>query len=590
MKVYEGTAFAAYKTGASILPVYAHGLSRSCFSRIGDHPKSTLFPKTSITFHPLKTIEVEDELSAKEKRRQAGTQLQSIMQECQFNSANIQTLFEELLETTKQYGAKRQFAEDIKKSQYSYKELIKMSVSLGHLFDRFTRRNEVVGVCMPNLLATAAMVFGLSARGRIPALINYKAGAKSIQAACDAGKIQKIITSKAFLEQAGISADILALQKVQILYLEEIRERIDAIDKLCILFRLIFPRSFILQKNADKPAVVLFTSGSESTPKGVVLSHRQLLSNIAQLKSIIDIGHRDKVLNALPMFHSFGLTGGTLFPIFAGAKLFIYPNPLHYRIVPEISYDRDCTILFGTSTFLLNYGKHAHQYDFYKMRYVVAGAEKLSETTRELWFDKFGIRIFEGYGATETSPVLAVNTPLFFKRGSVGKFLPGIEYRLTPVEGVLGGRLEVRGPNIMSGYLLLANPGVLQPPPDGWYDTGDIVDVDEDGFVHICGRVKRFAKISREMVSLETVELIANKASPLETHAAVNRPDAQKGEAIVLFTTDKNMNREKFHAKLKELGLSELSIPRSFICAEKIPLLGTGKTDYVKLKEMAYAG
>lgn len=331
-------------------------------------------------------------------------------------------------------------------------------------------------------------------------------------------------------------------------------------------------------------------SGSEGKPKGVVLSHRAITANIAQVRAVFDFNTDDRALNALPIFHSFGLTGGTLLPLFSGIHLMLYATPLHYRILPELAYDRSSTVLFGTNTFLANYGKHANPYDFFRLRYVVAGAEKLTDAVRMQWFEKFGKRIFEGYGATETAPVLAVNTPKAYRVGTVGQFLPGIEYRLEPVPGIeQGGALYVKGPNVMSGYYRFEQPGVLEPTSsdmgDGWYATGDVVKV-EDGFVSIVDRVKRFAKIGGEMVSLSVVEKIAERAAA-GMHAVTTAADPAKGETLVLFTTAKDLKRDLLSAAAKEMGASELSVPRKIVVVDALPLLGTGKTDYVTLKKMA---
>jgi acyl-[acyl-carrier-protein]-phospholipid O-acyltransferase/long-chain-fatty-acid--[acyl-carrier-protein] ligase len=442
---------------------------------------------------------------------------------------------------------------------------------------------------------TVGLIFGLTARRRIPAMLNYTAGVEAMQAAIAAAEIRTIVTSRAFVEQAKLADKLAGLSGVQLVYLEDVRERIGLADKLWLIaYAIHFPRAFALPASPEEAAVVLFTSGSEGKPKGVVLPHRAILANIAQIRSVIDFSVYDKVLNALPIFHSFGLTAGALLPVLSGASLFLYPSPLHYRVIPELAYDRGCTILFGTSTFLANYAKFANPYDFYRLRYVVAGAEKLSEAVRATWFEKFGVRIFEGYGATETAPVLAVNTPMAYKTGTVGNLLPGIEYKLLPVPGIeRGGILHVRGPNVMAGYLKADRPGEMQPPVseagDGWYETGDVVELDEDGFVKIVGRVKRFAKIAGEMVSLEVVEKLAIATSPAMVHAASSQPDPAKGEALVLFTTDGDLSRELLAAKARETGVPELAVPRKIHRVEALPLLGTGKVDYVTLKRLAEA-
>lgn len=593
MKVYEGPAFVAAKTGATLVPVRLDGAARSYFSRLGGKHPRRLFPRISMSILPPTRLPMPEAATAKLRRRKAGEGMRRIMQEMLFATQPKQTLFEALCEAADRFGKKRRLVEDIKQVEYSYQDLLKMALLLGRLVERISVPNERVGLLLPNLTPTLGMIFGMTARRRVPAMLNYTAGVDAMQAACAAAEIRTVITAHAFVEQAKLADKLAALQNVNIVYLEELREQASLADKLWLmLYALHAPRSFVLPATPEDAAVVLFTSGSEGKPKGVVLPHRAILANIAQIRAVIDFSVDDKVLNALPIFHSFGLTAGALLPVLTGANLFLYPTPLHYRVIPELAYDRGCTVLFGTSTFLANYARFAHPYDFYRLRYVVAGAEKLSDSVRNLWFEKFGVRIFEGYGATETAPVLAVNTPMAFRSGTVGNFLPGIEHKLVPVPGIEhGGILHVRGPNVMAGYLKAEKPGVLQVPTsdvgEGWYETGDVVEVDDEGFVKIVGRVKRFAKIAGEMVSLEVVEKLAVATSPNAQHAASSQPDAAKGEALVLFTTDDKLSRELLAGKARELGVPELAVPRKIRLVDALPLLGTGKTDYVTLKKLA---
>ncbi len=595
MKVYDGPAFVAARTGASVVPVRVDGAANSYFSRLsGKHPRA-LFPKIRLAILAERHFPMPQGATAKLRRRKSGEAMRKLMQEMIFTARPQQTLYSALCDAIAIFGRRHRMLEDIKQVEYCYNDLLKMAMILTRQIERISSPGERIGLLLPNLAPTLGLIFGLTARRRVPAMLNYSAGGEAMQAACHAAELRTVVTSRAFVEQARLADKLAGLRGVQLVYLEDVRERIGLGDKLWLmLYAIHFPRRFELPASPEEAAVVLFTSGSEGQPKGVVLPHRAILANIAQIRAVIDFSVYDKVLNALPIFHSFGLTGGALLPVLGGAGLFLYPSPLHYRVIPELAYDRGCTVLFGTSTFLANYAKFANPYDFYRLRYVVAGAEKLSETVRNLWFEKFGLRIFEGYGATETAPVLAVNTPMAYRTGTVGNFLPGIEYRLVPVPGIDGGGiLHVRGPNLMAGYLKADRPGVLQAPVsdlgEGWYETGDVVDVDEDGFVRIVGRVKRFAKVAGEMVSLEVVEKLANAVSPALPHAASSQPDPAKGEALVLFTTDDELSRELLVAKARQIGLSELTVPRKILKVDALPLLGTGKIDYVTLKRMAEA-
>lgn len=593
MKTYDGPAFVAAKTGATILPVRIDGAARTYFSRLAAHVPRKLFPRISLSILPTTLIPMPEAATARLRRRKAGEAMRRLMQEMIFATRPEQTLFGALLDASDIHGRNRRQIEDLKQIEYSYRDLIKMALALGRLASKESQPGERVGLLLPNLAPTLGLIFGLSAHRRTAAMLNYTAGVDGMQAACTAAQVRTIITSRSFVEQAKLGDKLAALQSVHLLYLEDLRETIRLGDKLWLmLWALPFPRAALPAGSPEDAAVVMFTSGSEGKPKGVVLSHRALLANIAQIRAVVDFSTDDKILNALPLFHSFGLTAGGLLPVLTGAKVFLYPSPLHYRVIPELAYDRNCTVLLGTSTFLGNYAKFAHPYDFYRLRYVIAGAEKLATPVRDLWFEKFGIRIFEGYGATETAPVLAVNTPMAFRSGTVGQFLPGMQHQLIPVPGIPnGGMLHVKGPNLMSGYLRFEKPGVLQPPAspagEGWYETGDVVEIDEDGFVKIVGRVKRFAKVAGEMVSLEAVEKLAAVASPGAAHAASTQPDPARGETILLFTTDTQLARERLQNAARDGGWPEIAVPRRIIPVEALPLLGTGKIDYVTLKQWA---
>jgi acyl-[acyl-carrier-protein]-phospholipid O-acyltransferase/long-chain-fatty-acid--[acyl-carrier-protein] ligase len=591
MKIYDGAAFIAAKTAATIVPTHIEGAGRSYFGRLaGIYPRK-LFPKITITVLPARKIPMPNLPSAKQRRRRSGELMRRILLEMLVTTRPERTLFEAFLEARSTFGSGYKLVEDVRLEEESYGSLLRMALGLNRLLVGKTQANENVGVLMPNAAATLALLLALSAAKRVPAMLNYTAGQEGLSSACIAANIRNIVTSRAFIEKARLESLVKGLPGIEVIYLEDLRSQLGAIDKIWIALHLRFPRLAALPQQPGDPAVILFTSGSEGKPKGVVHSHTSLLSNIAQIRSVADFTPLDKFMVALPLFHSFGLACGAIMPLVSGCKVFLYPSPLHYRIIPELVYDRNCTVLFGTSTFLANYGKYAHPYDFGRLRYVVAGAEKLSEDVRHAWLEKFGIRILEGYGVTECAPVIAVNVPMACRTGTVGQLVPGMLHSLEAVNGIEnGGALHVRGPNVMKGYLLYENPGVLQPPCSiaaGWYATGDIVEIDADDFVHIRGRVKRFAKIAGEMISLEVVERIAVQASPGFMHAASSRTDSAKGEAIVLFTTDGCLLREQMSAAAKNLGAPELAVPRDIRILPAIPLLGSGKTDYVHLKELA---
>jgi acyl-[acyl-carrier-protein]-phospholipid O-acyltransferase/long-chain-fatty-acid--[acyl-carrier-protein] ligase len=592
MKIYEGPGMIADKAGAQIVPVRIDGAQFSKFSRLKGVLKLRWFPKVSITLLPPRRMEVPAEVMGRARRRAIGRELYDVMSDMMFETSRTRTtLFHALLEARSLHGRSQVVVEDFERRGVTYDKLIAGSFVLGRHLARETREREYVGVLLPNAAATMVTFFALHAFGRVPAMLNFATGAENMAKACEAAQIKTVITSRRFVERAKLGAAVERLSQVaRFVWLEDLRERIGAMDKLYGLLAMRLPRS-LHRRHApqpDSPAVILFTSGTEGTPKGVVLSHANIMANRLQLASRIDFNPTDVVFNALPVFHSFGLTGGALLPILSGIRAFFYPSPLHYRIVPELVYTFNATILFGTDTFLSGYARNANPYDFYSVRYVFAGAERLKPETRRVWMEKFGIRIFEGYGATETAPVIAANTPMHHKPGTVGRIMPGIEWRLDGVPGVeRGGRLVVKGPNVMLGYLRAEKPGDIEAPPEGWYDTGDIVEIDDEGFVTITGRAKRFAKIGGEMVSLAAVETWAGEAWPGAQVACVSLPDPRKGEQLVLLTDRPGAARADLLAYTGARNIPELMVPRTILAVERVPLLATGKIDYRAVGELA---
>ena len=594
MKIYDGTGMVADKSEAAILPVRIDGAEYTPFSKLRNIVRLRLFPKITIQILPHTYISAPPELKGKNRRKFSGHVLSDIMTEMMFaTSHHRQSIFSSLLEARKIHGGKHIVANDLDRVPLSYDNLITRTIAIGNVLKSVTDTSENIGVFLPNSTKTLCVILGLQLHERVPAMLNFSTGSAAMFSACHTAQVKTVLTSRRFIEMGHLTEEARHLsEQVTLIYLEDLAEKITAWDKFQALIQGKTAHIWYQHAkfNPDSPAVVLFTSGSEGTPKGVVLSHANILSNLKQLEARINFTAHDVVLNFLPMFHSFGFTVGTLLPILHGMNTFFYPTPLHYAVIPEIAYEISATIMFGTNTFLAGYAKKAHAYDFFNMRYVVAGAEKLQETTRQLWADKFGIRILEGYGATETTPIASVNTPMDYKAGTVGRFMPAMNYKLEPVEGIEdAGRLHVSGPNIMMGYLLADNPGKLVPPKsiygDGWYDTGDIVHVDSEGFLSIRGRSKRFAKVSGEMVSLTAVEQMASNAWPEAHHAAISLPDAKKGEQVILLTTQKQATVNELAASTK--GVAQISLPKKILIVEAIPLMASGKVNYQAVTELA---
>ncbi len=587
MKIYDGVGLIADKSQAMVVPVRLEGLEATPFSRLSrSQVHRRWFPKVTVTVLPPVRLQVDENLKGRWRRQAAGAALYEIMSDLMYRTTSIdRTVFDAVVEAGEVHGWKRVSVEDPVTGSLSYKRMMIGAHVLGKKLMPLAPEGKALGVMLPNANGAVVTILGVMSAGRVPAMINFTAGAANILAACKAAQVSTILTSRAFIEKGKLDAVVAQLAQVmKIVYLEDVRATVGTGDKIAGLFGY---KHALVKRKPDDPAVILFTSGSEGTPKGVVLSHRNMLANCAQAAARIDFGRRDKLFNVLPVFHSFGMTAGTIMPLVFGVPIYLYPSPLHYRTVPELIYGTNATIVFGTDTFLAGYARAAHPYDFRSLRYILAGAEPVRESTRRTYMEKFGLRILEGYGVTETAPVLALNTPMFNKFGTVGRLMPGVEPRLEPVPGVdEGGRLYVKGPNVMLGYLKADNPGVLEPTPEGWHDTGDIVTIDAQGFVQIKGRAKRFAKIGGEMISLAAVESLAAQLWPDVMSAVATAPDPRKGERLVLLTQQKGATRSEFQGFAKSKGASDLMVPAEVVVMEKIPVLGTGKIDMVGVAKL----
>ncbi|MDX2186649.1 MAG: AMP-binding protein [Opitutaceae bacterium] len=595
MKLQDGAAFLVQRTGATLITAYLRGAKRLPWVR---HPGWTQwFPEVSVHFSERLHVPAFPGIAATLARRKAALWLQDRMHDQQFEvehrvgPRNIGALIGETVAA---------IPDKIALEDASFTEVTFRRLDLGSrlLAERFSGLWEPaparrVGVLLPNVNALPATLLALWRLRQVPAILNFSSGIAIMRSCLKLAGIREVVTSRAFLEKAKLDVSAIQSDGITLHFLEDVRASIGFGAKLAGLIATRVAPGGALKRIAaghGDTAVVLFTSGSEGVPKGVELTHGNILANARQVDTIMDATESERFFNALPLFHSLGLVGGLIYPMLKGCYTFLYVSPLHYRIVPAVVYDRSCTVLLGTNTFLNGYARKAHPYDFHTVKVLVAGAEKVLEATATAWARKFGIRILEGYGATECSPVISVNTRINPNSSSAGRFLPAIEYRLEAVDGVTeGGRLWVKGPNIMKGYL---NPDAHAKfaQGNGWYDTGDIVRVDDDGYVYIQGRMKRFAKVSGEMVSLTAVEDALAGAFPtygLRCQVVILAvPDEDKGERLIGVTNEARLTLADVRAAVREKGLSNLCAPRELRVVQAIPKLGTGKTDYRALQSL----
>ena len=594
MKIYEGPGLIADKADATILPIRIEGLEYSYFSMLGGVARRRLFPKVTLTVLAPTRIDLPKDVKGHKRRVAAGAQLYAIMERLPIDGVEYKTILHHVLTTRPIRGGGGDCLEDADRRPLTHDCLVRAFLALSQpLKRRLASQERTVGVMMLNGLPSAVTIFAIQALGLTVAMLNVSSGPEPCAKACATAAIRTVVALRSFVAEGAPAriAETLRAKGVSLVYYEDLLAAENWTAKADAWAKCRLPASCItgpLRQTADDPALILFTSGAEGAPKGVALSHRNIIANAFQFGTRIGFAARDKTFACLPLFHSFGITLGFFMPLLYGARAFLYFSPLNYREIPELIYDTGSTLLLGTETFLANYARTAHPHDLYFLRFAIGGAEPIRPETRRIWAEKFGVRLFEGYGTTEASPVVAANAPMHYKAGSVGCVVPAMEVRLKPVDGIKdGAELVVKGPNVMLGYIRPTAPGVIEPAPDGWHSTGDIVSIDERGFVTILGRARRFAKIAGEMVSLAAVESVVAALWPGARHVAVAVPNARKGEVIVLLTESDEVDPSLLPDHFRLHGLTELSLPRKIIRVAQIPLLGSGKVDFVRAQELA---
>jgi acyl-[acyl-carrier-protein]-phospholipid O-acyltransferase/long-chain-fatty-acid--[acyl-carrier-protein] ligase len=507
------------------------------------------------------------------------------------------------LRNARQYWASFCMADSTGREMTYGKTLIG-SLLLSRLIRKMRPQDSKVGVLLPPSVGGAITNVALLFAGKIPVNLNFTTGAEAMASAVKQCEMQTIITSRIFLEKAGIK------EMDGMIYLEEVMKQITSFQKVWIsaaayllparLLYYLFDRS---DKSIDSLATVIFSSGTTGIPKGVMLSHHNIISNILGLSKLYNLTNKDRIIGILPFFHSFGFTGTIWFPLLIGFGAVYHPNPMDAKTIGKMVFKYRVTILISTPTFLATYLRYCSAEDFSSLRFAVAGSEKLSEALFNAFKQKYGLDLLEGYGCTEMAPVISLSAPnilhegirqIGHKFGTVGHPIPGITAKVVdPDDGTLlpygkEGLLLVKGPNRMIGYL--GNPEKTAEVLKGdWYVTGDIASIDEDGFIRITDRLSRFSKIGGEMVPHLRIEEVVNLITEEQCSVVTAVPHERRGERLVLLHTSRKYSSDEIWQRLSETDLPKIWIPKreNIYCVETIPLLGTGKVNLMKAKAIA---
>jgi acyl-[acyl-carrier-protein]-phospholipid O-acyltransferase/long-chain-fatty-acid--[acyl-carrier-protein] ligase len=496
-------------------------------------------------------------------------------------------LHHEFVKAAKKYSKKPAIIDKTLGRDVSYGKLLIGSLILAKKIKKY--KDGFIGVMIPNTIGSHLTTLGVVMAGKVPVMINYSTGAAdNCRYAQNKCGFKTIITSRALLEKIGC-------ELVQgMVFLEDLRESISVADKLKAAVRSKMPTGLIIKSlppaHIDDDIVILFTSGSEKEPKAVQLTHKNIGSNIKDLTAICKFTSDDSVMSILPLFHIFGYNGNFWLPLVLGVTLVSFANPLDYAKIPELIREEKVTILAGTPLFLAGYLRRSKPGDFESLRLVILGADKAPEKLRKGYREMHNIDIMEGYGCTETSPAISFNFPGANTPGSVGQPLPSVRVKITDIDTgeELGpgqeGKILAKGDLIMKGYFDDLEETSLRIR-DGWYETGDIGVLDEDGYLWHKGRLKRFVKIGGEMVSLVRTETALDELLAEDVNCCiVEVPDSLKGAKIIAAVTEE-VDKKKM---IKELSktLPPIAIPKEFIFFPQLPKMGSGKVDFRTITEM----
>jgi acyl-[acyl-carrier-protein]-phospholipid O-acyltransferase/long-chain-fatty-acid--[acyl-carrier-protein] ligase len=496
-------------------------------------------------------------------------------------------LHQHFVRIAKKFGGKLAFIDRSADRRVTYSKALITSLILAEKFRKYKKR--YVGIMIPTSAGCSLSVLGVLMSGRTPVMINYSTGAgRNARYAQKKCGFKTIITSRALIEKINCPSI------EGMVFLEDIMAGVSVADKLKAAFIAKLPVPFILKSmhggEEDDDLVILFTSGSEKDPKAVQLTHRNISADIRSFSEVVSLSAEDRILANLPLFHVFGITINMWTPLFHGMTIITYANPLDYRAVCEVIKEERPTIMVGTPSFLRGYVRKAEAGDFGGLRLVFCGADKCPDMLRDEFSRRHGITVYEGYGATETSPVISVNTPDHNRPGSIGKVLPDVQVRIenyeTGEDCRLGetGRIMVKGDIVMKGYFNDFEETAMRIR-HGWYDTGDMGFIDEDGFLWHSGRLKRFIKIGGEMVSLVSVETVMERFLPEDVSCCVVEvPDSIKGARVVAAVT-KPVDEKKIVRQMSE-HLSNIALPRQVVVIEELPKMGSGKIDFRTVTEM----